>query len=150
MFRYIKLYPIKDILFKSLKQREYYHNGLNAKLAFFSSIISPIFLYLFYAILIFAFIFREQLLIRSDFLTSLIVLGVLIQRIMPMISSLNANLSTLKSRTSQLRELNRFKFLSQKYITYDSTKTSLKIRDLNVVTDPSGKYTIYAFLNKVL
>ena len=26
----------------------------------------------------------------------------------------------------------------------------LKIRDLNVVTDPSGKYTIYAFLNKIL
>ncbi len=130
MFRYIKLYPIKDILSRSLKQREYYHNGLNAKLGFFSSIISPIFLYLFYAVLIFAFIFREQLLIRSDFLTSLIVLGVLIQRIMPMISSLNANLSTLKGRTSQLRELNQFKFLSQKYITLDSTKTSLKIRNL--------------------
>ena len=83
MFRYIKLYPIKDILSKSLKQREYYHNGLMAKLGFLSFISAPIFLYLFYAVLIFAYIFREQLLLRSDFLTSLIVLGVVIQRIMP-------------------------------------------------------------------
>tara|TARA_B100000886_G_scaffold200003_1_gene137966 strand:- start:31582 stop:33318 length:1737 start_codon:yes stop_codon:yes gene_type:complete len=115
LFKEIKVFNISNILLKSVLKVDTKYKSFEAKAPFLISLPSTTIIHLFYLLSVSFIFFQSQIKLFDIYLNSLVALGLILQRTIPILNLIVSSLSTIK-----LKSL----FLIKIYKQYDQMLTN--------------------------
>ncbi len=99
LFKEIKVFNISDILLKGVLKVDSKYKSLEAKAPFLISLPSTTIIHLFYLLSVSFIFFQSQIKLFDVYLNSLVALGLVLQRTIPILNLIVSSLNTIKMKS---------------------------------------------------